>query len=223
VITPLRILVCMCLFALGAGCGDNPPTLGVDGGTDSDADSDGDTDADSDGDSDADSDGDTDADSDSDSDCDETFDVYEGDEILSGGYSWGPSNTVVETYDTTAGEAQQWSSLYSELINASEGVTDLSTQGDYQSCDTCVLFYYNCVGQQDFDCEAYFLATEGELEVTQIADPPWSGQLAYEAFDLELAEVEINWDNYQSTFVPDGAVLCVGEWYVETDVENWNW
>jgi hypothetical protein len=102
-------------------------------------------------------------------------------------------------------------------------MTDLSTQTQYQTCDTCLLFEAECVGEWNYTCEAEFLASAGSLEVTAIADPPWSGQLAFEGFDMELVEVEINWNTYESTPVPDGLVLCVNEWYVETSVENWNW
>ena len=51
----------------------------------------------------------------------------------------------------------------------------------------------------------------------------WGG-LAFEVFEMEIAEVEINWSNYASTLVEDGVVFCVGEWTFATDtVEDWNW
>ena len=90
------------------------------------------------------------------------------------------------------------------------------------------------IPSQDLQSFCRFLEERGELirvpepvdpylEVTEIADPPWSGQLAFEGFDMELVEVDINWNTYESTPVPDGLVLCVNEWYVETGVENWSW
>jgi len=212
------------LAVLACGCGAEAPTLLNDAGTDADSDSDGDTDADSDSDGDTDADADSDSDTDSDAECDESFDVYDGDEVIAGAYPWGPTNMFTIADDIVYGEAQHWSSLSLELVNGSEGAADLSTQADYQTCDHCVLYYYNCIGMQDFTCEAEFLATVGQLEVLQINDQaPWNGLLEFEAFDVELAEVEINWNTYESTFVPDGAVVCVDEWHVETSVENWSW
>jgi hypothetical protein len=69
-----------------------------------------------------------------------------------------------------------------------------------------------------------FMAVAGQGEVIEMNDDqPWDGDLVFEVFDMELHEVEINWSNYETTFVEDGEVLCVGEWFVDTPVEDWNW
>lgn len=212
------IKVVIATFTLGLLliCCDGPPSLVPDGGP-------GDTDSGTDGDSDGDTDSDSDSDSDSDA-CDEYEDFYEGEYVAAGALYYGTSGGhFTGAYDIINGESGSWSALSAELLNGSVGSTNLSTQSDLQTCDRCVLWGKECSGQYLSECELVYLATAGEFEITEIdEDVPWEGQLAFEAHDLELSEAEINWNDYSSQLVEGGDVLCVGNWVVETAVEDWN-
>jgi hypothetical protein len=226
---------CLAVLALATSCGSAPPAFvptSDDGGTDADSDADSDTDGDTDADTDADTDGDTDGDTDSDSDvdtsgCDDWLAVWEGDEQLAGAYPIGGGIYYTMAYDIASGggPSDPWDALVLELYDGDIGSFDLAGQSNYQTCDFCLLFGAECTGQDLPSCAATFIGTAGYGEVTEInADNPPAGGLAFDAYELEIAEVEINWNNFSSQLVDGGAVICVGEWdFAVDDVENWGW
>ena len=201
-------LTAMLVIALAASsCSEN----GGGGSSDSDTDMDTDTDADSDADSDTDADTDTDAD-----ECSENLDHFEGDQVYA--ESWletiGEDEVpVTQTSDIDISDTDDSRTMLGlKLIGGQVETVDLSTQASWETCERCVQMPKNCVLVVDqVECEQYFHAVEGTLDVTEInVAEPWTGSLDFAVQDIVLRELEV--DNDLETiigFKEGGDTICI--------------
>ncbi len=141
--------------------------------------------------------------------------------MAGGSTEWG--GAVVMVYDVIpSAQPPKADGLVLELINGAKKTVNLSNQSQYQNCNTCLMFGRECESDQLRSCNKVFIATKGSLEIVQISpQQPWTGDLKVRAEDVTLSEVTVNWNNSNSTLVPNGETVCIGLWEVDTDVENW--
>ena len=201
----------------------------IDSDADADSDADTDSDTDSDADSDSDSDTDTDTDSDGDSDTDSDTDTSTCDHEL-GSFFGELQNATAEKMSgeifVVADDSHQigqgtWNVMELELFGANNQHYDLSDDDQLETAEACIVFGQNCKGADVFDCATYFLSTEGRLDILWIDfDEPWKDDLEFEATDVVLEEVTIDWDDYHSTFVHNGDVVCLDSWSFWSSVEQ---
>jgi hypothetical protein len=215
---PCRIIILSVASALLAlGCGDGEPAwYAGDAAPAADTDSDSDSDADSDADSDSDADGDTDADSDSDG-CEEE---YVPDENW--GYSWQQNDVEghpwVVGWDSELGavDSDQYYSTDRELslsVWESYGApltadTDvLSGDNDsWATCWYCVFLeeglVYDKWNEWNLDeREGYYLANDGQIEITSIDE---NGEISGVLTDVNFREVN---DDIEP--IDDGRQICI--------------
>ena len=85
-------------------------------------------------------------------------------------------------------------------------IEDDPLNDNYATCHTCVLIFENI----DWDtgiADRTLFATSGELNIESIGPPgvPFTGTLS----NVNLVEVTIDWDTFESTPVPGGETRCI--------------
>jgi len=94
------------------------------------------------------------------------------------------------------------------------------TDENYADCSTCVLVFHGCtLGATVFDplsCSKTYLARAGTVELTYEGAP--GGELLGFLHDVELVQVTINFDTFQSTKVPNGETWCLTSFKFEDPV-----
>jgi hypothetical protein len=89
----------------------------------------------------------------------------------------------------------------------------------YADCSTCVLVLQSCtLGATLYDasaCDKIFLARAGTVELTY--EGATGEELLGFLHDVELVEVEIDPDTFESTVVPGGETWCIPSYTFETE------
>jgi hypothetical protein len=183
---------------------------------DSGADAGADTDVDSDTDADADADSDTTA-------CVETFASFEGDLVIAGGHYDG-DEIVIKAYEGYEDESCGCSTVAGLILrDAAVGDYDLASQGQYQSCDKCLVLGVNCSIPAVTSCMSHYIATTGTLNLVMVVEPePWDNHFEFLATDVILEEALLDWETGESEPLPNAERICIDHWHLSVELANWN-